>query len=718
MKTKFYLFFMLFICNISTQIYAQTLTVDHNGDTADATKGDGICADTNGDCTLRAAIEEANANASITTITFGSAMTVSPATALPNISRSNLLVDGTAAPGASCGALVTGTTHSLTVVIDGSGQSSGNGLSVATDGVTIQGLVVQNCPGSGISINGNNNVVQCCYVGTDQTGALAAANSSHGITLGGINKTTTITNSLLSGNNGDGIYIGLVHAINATGNLIGTNATGDTAIPNQDGIGAFGSINCVIGGSLASDRNIISGNNDDGFDGGGTGSWNNAFYGNYIGTDINGNADLGNGGMGIRMHNGNNSYIIGGASAGEGNVISGNGSYGLLLMPSTTVLGNYIGTDATGTSNLGNDDSGVYLRVATTDCVIGNTGSGANIIAFNGGAGIEYASGGNGTGNLLQGNSIFSNSGLGIDLNGDGATANDADDTDVGPNNFQNYPDITDTTPNGSDIDVTFSVNSTTANTTYPLTIDFYKADSDSEEGQTWIGSVTYTAGEAATEVTKTLTPVVATGSGEILVATATDAMGNTSEFSPPVTNVLPVELSRFVAKLENSNAILHWVTASETNNLGFEVEQKFGSVWKRIGFVAGAGNSHAELHYTFRTNNLSAGQYYFRLRQMDHDGQFEFSNIVSVKMEEGFGTISFFPNPVANRAKIKTASEVEGAVQINLFSSKGRLVRQYFFEKTIGHNQWEIDLNGLSAGQYYLQMNGGENVLTRFVKQ
>ena len=703
------------------QLAAQILTVDSSGDTSDATAGDGICDDGTGVCTLRAAIEEANANASITTIAFSSAMTISPATALPNISRANLLLDGTSAPGASCGTLVAGTAHTLQVIIDGSGQASGKGLSVTANDVTVQGVVLQNGPSDGMSISGNNITVQCCYIGTDQSGSGAAANSGHGISASGVNTMNTIKNNLISGNSNNGVYIGILHSITATGNLIGTNAAGNAAIANQDGIGSFGSKNCIIGGSGATDRNVISGNNGDGFDGGGTGSSNNAFYGNYIGTDISGTADLGNGGIGIRMHNGNGSYIIGGSGAGEGNVISGNGSFGIRIMSGTTVMGNYIGTDYAGTSDLGNDDTGIYLRGGTDDCIIGNTGSGSNLVAYNGGAGIAYAgsSGTNGSNNMIQGNSTFNNSGLGIDLNDDGATANDTDDADVGANNLQNCPDVASAQPNGSDIDVTFSVSSITANSTYPLTIDFYKADSDSEEGQTWIGSVSYTSGEATTSVTKSFTPAVATGSGEVLVATATDALGNTSEFSPPVSNLLPVELFHFTVQVDDDKAVLRWTTASETNNAGFEVEQKSGHDWERIGFVAGAGHSTTDLDYSFKTNALAAGQYFFRLRQMDYDGQAVYSNIISTKMAGTNTLISFFPNPVADQAILKIVAEKEGAMNVLITNTNGQLVKQYTLEKSDGENQWKVQLGDLRAGQYFLQVEDGGEVFTqRFMRQ
>src|SRR5262249_31052541 len=142
--------------------------------------------------------------------------------------------------------------------------------------------------------------------------------------------------------------------------------------------------------------------------------------------------------------------IIGGTAPGAGNLISGNTGTGVRLSGSGTsgnlVQGNLIGTDVSGNNPLGNG-AGVLIDAQTSGNTIGGTVAGAgNIIANNNGVGVQVGATVTDTlaaGNAILGNSIFANSGLGIDLGGDGATPNDPQDPDAGPNNLQNFPVIT-----------------------------------------------------------------------------------------------------------------------------------------------------------------------------------------------------------------------------------------------------------------------------------
>ena len=133
---------------------------------------------------------------------------------------------------------------------------------------------------------------------------------------------------------------------------------------------------------------------------------------------------------------------VGGTTSGAGNLISGNVEIGLTNAANFSVIqGNRIGTDATGVAPLGN--GGIGVRISAFGATVGGTEAGAgNTIAFNGGAGVvdqlvEFISSER---NAIRGNSIHSNGGLGIDLNGDGVTPNDPGDADSGPNGLQNFP--------------------------------------------------------------------------------------------------------------------------------------------------------------------------------------------------------------------------------------------------------------------------------------
>jgi CSLREA domain-containing protein len=210
----------------------------------------------------------------------------------------------------------------------------------------------------------------------------------------------------------------------------------------------------------------------------------NRVEGNFIGTDASGSVDLGNGQSGVSVNGFGDT--VGGTSPAARNVISGNNVSGVdLAGPGSKVEGNYIGTKADGTNALGNF-GGVSLRSANT--TVGGEGSGAaNVIAFNNGAeGVSTSNNANATGNRILNNSIHSNGDLGINLLGgiedtNGVTKNDKKDPDTGPNNLQNYPVLTSARANSDDTaTITGKLNSRPRKT---FTIQFFSspaADSSS----------------------------------------------------------------------------------------------------------------------------------------------------------------------------------------------------------------------------------------------
>jgi len=199
------------------------------------------------------------------------------------------------------------------------------------------------------------------------------------------------------------------------GNFIGTDATGTRALPNQFGIDNRGGANATIGGTALGARNLISGNGLYGAQLSGQGGY--LIQGNFIGTDVTGTAKLGNnkGGLDI-ITAGAHPNTIGGTVAGAGNVISGNNGFGLDVSDGDLVQGNFIGTDLTGMIDLGNGDRGVIVgraSVLVSNVVVGGAVAGAaNAIAFNL-TGVDVAA----PGTAILGNSIFGNRIEGIELN-------------------------------------------------------------------------------------------------------------------------------------------------------------------------------------------------------------------------------------------------------------------------------------------------------------
>ena len=374
--------------------------------------------------------------------------------------------------------------------------------------------------------------------GTDRQGSVALANASHGVLI--MSASNTVGGSaagagnVISSNGGSGVWLLGTSATNnvVVGNLIGTNFQGTSALGNAgDGVTVGIGTNNVIGGTSAALRNVISGNARIGVLIEGAGATANRVIGNYIGTDATGAADLGNGFDGVFVSVSGN--VVGGPTAAEGNVISGNGRAGVNLggigaVGNNVVQSNLIGVSAAGGGALPNA-YGVYLESS------GNTigGTAGNFIAHNTLAGIDVR----GNQNRISRNRIASNSGLGIDLGGDGVTANDSSDTDGGANNRQNFPVLT--AARGG-VDGTLS---STATTTF--SIQFFGSpvcdSSQHGEGETFLGEASVTTnaeGNAAI-------PFFAAATGQVVTATATDASGNTSEFSacvsPDAANTRPV---------------------------------------------------------------------------------------------------------------------------------------------------------------------------------
>lgn len=334
-------------------------------------------------------------------------------------------------------------------------------------------------------------------------------------------------------------------------NFVGTNASGTAPIPDfGGGTLAVNGPGHTIGGLAETDRNLISGHNV----GIRLASVDTVVQGNFIGTDVTGLSSLpnqfagiwvipGSGGLtGTNIIGGTTGTLPAGSCSGACNLISGNAGEGIrvdsagVAAVNSVIEGNFIGTDVSGTGALGNTRAGIRIQ-SDGNTVGGIVPAAQNKIAHNGESGVAVVSGGSdniaGIGNRIVGNAIFSNAGLGIDLEDDGATTNDPGDGDEGANNLQNFPDITAVTGDDATLlSITYSVPSTTANSAYPLRIEFFLADADGEEGRTFIGAATYPSGDAEQSVTAVFSPVWDVQSGDLVLATATDADGNTSEFS------------------------------------------------------------------------------------------------------------------------------------------------------------------------------------------
>lgn len=232
----------------------------------------------------------------------------------------------------------------------------------------------------------------------------SAGTNASGLTIFAGN--STVKGLVINRFSSSGISLSGVGGNVIAGNYIGTDATGTVDLGNAGGVRIF-SPNNIIGGTTAGTRNLISGNIE-GIRIEGSSATVNQVLGNYIGTDVTGTAALGNSNEGVRIDSAPNN-IIGGTTAGARNIISGNSNNGVTIVNrganGNVVQGNYIGTDVTGNVALGNHGAGVSAVWWASNNTIGGTVAGARNLISGNINGVMIADS-TSTGNLVQGNYI------------------------------------------------------------------------------------------------------------------------------------------------------------------------------------------------------------------------------------------------------------------------------------------------------------------------
>jgi hypothetical protein len=174
--------------------------------------------------------------------------------------------------------------------------------------------------------------------------------------------------------------------------------------------------------------------------------------------------------------------------------------------------------------------------------------------------------------------------------------------------------------------------------------------------------------------------------------------------------NPLPIELISFNTQLSGSVVEIDWATATELNNDFFTIERSIdGLEWSIIGELEGAGDSHVRLDYQFIDNNPMPGLSYYRLKQTDFDGQFEYFT-PSVVLYEPDNLFKVFPNPVQDILNLTTSSNLEDAI-ILIKSMNGQ--REQVLT-TVNSHQAEVDMTGLPTGVYVLEIVFPESSITK----
>jgi hypothetical protein len=181
----------------------------------------------------------------------------------------------------------------------------------------------------------------------------------------------------------------------------------------------------------------------------------------------------------------------------------------------------------------------------------------------------------------------------------------------------------------------------------------------------------------------------------------------------------LPVELTSFTAKQSVSGVELYWVTATEVNNFGFDVERSYllspndKTIWVKIGFISGHGNSNSPNNYSFIDNKPLSGKSQYRLKQIDKNGAFKYTKIIEVvSVILKYDLAQNFPNPFNPSTLITYSIPTSSNVIINVYNILGELIKTLVNGyQEAGSYKVNFDAGGLSNGIYFYKMQSGNFV-------
>lgn len=190
----------------------------------------------------------------------------------------------------------------------------------------------------------------------------------------------------------------------------------------------------------------------------------------------------------------------------------------------------------------------------------------------------------------------------------------------------------------------------------------------------------------------------------------------------------LPVEMVSMTGVASSRSAVLTWTTATETGNVGFEIQRRLiegpqsagqSATWSTIGFVQGSGVSTAPKTYSFTDNQLQPGLYAYRLRQIDQNGSFKVTDAVEIAVglaPREFTLSQNYPNPFNPSTTVEFTLEEDGRVKLSIYDAVGREIRTVLDEerKAGFYQQVKIDLSGLGSGVYFYHLQANGRGLTR----
>ena len=182
----------------------------------------------------------------------------------------------------------------------------------------------------------------------------------------------------------------------------------------------------------------------------------------------------------------------------------------------------------------------------------------------------------------------------------------------------------------------------------------------------------------------------------------------NKKVFFDKLSRIVPVELISFKALTDGKNIQLNWTTASEQNNSGFEVQKKNNNGWEKIGFVTGNGTTTEYKSYSFVDKNLIEGKYFYRLKQIDFSGSYEYSDVIAadITIPSAYSLEQNFPNPFNPSTVIKYSIADESSVKLLIYNSIGEKVTELVNKtQSAGDYELKFDASKLSSGVYFYSL-------------
>jgi hypothetical protein len=277
---------------------------------------------------------------------------------------------------------------------------------------------------------------------------------------------------------------------------------------------------------------------------------------------------------------------------------------------------------------------------------------------------------------------------------------------------------------------ITWGTSVYSFDTTY-LVVDKYKFVSGAQNDEVSLFVFRPTSPIPDTEpVTPTIGPVTATSADAVNLSRVVLRQGTAANAPSLVIDgiyidnswnnaVLPVELASFTSTINKRDVTLNWITASESNNSGFEIERSASnSSWSKVGHVAGNGTTTSSSSYTFTDRSLATGTYNYRLKQIDFNGNFEYFNLnneVNVGVPSNYDLSQNYPNPFNPSTSINFDIPTDGNVSIKLFDMSGKEVATLVNEvKTAGYYSVNFNASSLSSGVYFYSITADNFTATK----